>query len=311
MDSRAFRRFRRNKGALAGLVLVVAVTVVGLLGPWLAPYDPVEQFTDALLLGNGLPAGPGVEPGHWLGGDILARDELSRLLSGARVSMLVAYLATALAVLIGVSLGLVSGYVGGRVDTLLMRMVDIVLSMPFLLIAIVMQRVWDAPGIWTICVVLGVLSWTTLARVTRAKTMEARELDYIHAARALGLRHIRILARHVLPNVIGPIIAIATILVARMIIAESALSFLGLGVRPPTASWGSMLNDSQSLLLGVPRLTLYPAVLISMAVFGFNLFGEGLRDAFDPKDLTPAPYRMDGARRRPRRDSPTRRLDRR
>ncbi len=284
MDSRAFRRFRRNKGALAGLVLVVAVTVLGLLGPWLAPYDPVEQFTDALLLGNGLPAGPGAEPGHWLGGDILARDELSRLLSGARVSMLVAYLATALAVLIGVTLGLVSGYVGGRVDTLLMRMVDVVLSMPFLLIAIVMQRVWDAPGIWTICVVLGVLSWTTLARVTRAKTMEARELDYVLAARALGLRHIRILARHVLPNVIGPIIAIATILVARMIIAESALSFLGLGVRPPTASWGSMLNDSQSLLLGVPRLTLYPAVLISMAVFGFNLFGEGLRDAFDPKD---------------------------
>jgi ABC-type dipeptide/oligopeptide/nickel transport system permease subunit len=284
MDSRAFRRFRRNKGALAGLVLVVAVTALGLMGPWLAPFDPVEQFADALLLHNGLPAGPGIEPGHWLGGDILARDELSRLLSGARVSMLVAYLATALAVLIGVTLGLVSGYVGGRVDTFLMRLVDVVLSMPFLLIAIVMQRVWDAPGIWTICVVLGVLSWTTLARVTRAKTMEARELDYIQAARALGLRHFRILARHVLPNVIGPIIAIATILVARMIIAESALSFLGLGVRPPTASWGSMLNDSQSLLLGVPRLTLYPAILISMAVFGFNLFGEGLRDAFDPKD---------------------------
>jgi len=284
MDSRAFRRFRRNKGALAGLILVVAVTALGLLGPWLAPYDPVEQFTDSLLLHNGLPAGPGLEPGHWLGGDILARDELSRLLSGARVSMLVAYLATTLAVLIGVTLGLVSGYVGGRVDTFLMRLVDVVLSMPFLLIAIVMQRVWDAPGIWTICIILGVLSWTTLARVTRAKTMEARELDYIQAAQALGLRHFRILSRHVLPNVIGPIVAIATILVARMIIAESALSFLGLGVRPPTASWGSMLNDSQSLLLGVPRLTLYPAVLISMAVFGFNLFGEGLRDAFDPKD---------------------------
>jgi ABC-type dipeptide/oligopeptide/nickel transport system permease subunit len=284
MDSRAFRRFRRNKGALAGLVLVVLVTVLGLVGPWLAPHDPVQQFTDTLLLKNGLPAGPGAAPGHFLGGDVLARDELSRLLSGARISMLVAYLATALAVVIGVSLGLVSGYVGGRADTLLMRLVDIVLSMPFLLIAIVMQRVFDAPGIWTICIVLGVLSWTTLARVTRAKTMEARELDYIQAARALGLRHFRILARHVLPNVLGPIIAIATIMVARMIIAESALSFLGLGVRPPTASWGSMLNDSQSLLLGVPRLTLYPAVLISMAVFGFNLFGEGLRDAFDPKD---------------------------
>jgi ABC-type dipeptide/oligopeptide/nickel transport system permease subunit len=284
MDSRAFRRFRRNKGAVAGLVLVIAVTVLGIAGPWFAPYDPVEQFTDTLLLDNGLPAGPGVTQGHWLGGDDLARDELSRLLSGARVSMLVAYLATGLAVLIGVVIGLVSGYVGGRLDTLLMRLVDVVLSMPFLLIAIVMQRVFDAPGIWTICIVLGVLSWTTLARVTRAKTMEARELDYVQAARALGLRHFRILARHVLPNVAGPIIAIATIMVARMIIAESALSFLGLGVRPPTASWGSMLNDSQSLLLGVPRLTLYPAVLISMAVFGFNLFGEGLRDAFDPKD---------------------------
>lgn len=284
MDSRAFRRFRRNKGALAGLALVFLVTLLGLLGPWLAPYDPVEQFTDTLLLDNGLPAGPAVAPGHLLGGDVLARDELSRLLSGARVSMLVAYLATALAVLIGVTLGLVSGYLGGRVDTGLMRLVDVVLSMPFLLLAIVMQRVWETPGIWTICVVLGVLSWTTLARVTRAKTMEARELDYVQAARALGLRHFRILARHVLPNVAGPIVAIATILVARMIIAESALSFLGLGVRPPTASWGSMLNDSQSLLLGVPRLTLYPALLISMAVFGFNLFGEGLRDAFDPKD---------------------------
>lgn len=284
MDSRAFRRFRRNKGALVGLVLVIVVTLLGVAGPWLAPYDPVDQFTETLLLDDGLPTGPGVAPGHWLGGDDLARDELSRLLSGARVSMLVAYLATGLALLIGVSIGLVSGYLGGRVDTVLMRLVDVVLSMPFLLIAIVMQRVFDAPGIWTICVVLGVLSWTTLARVTRAKTMEARELDYIQAARALGLRHVRILARHVLPNVAGPIIAIATIMVARMIIAESALSFLGLGVRPPTASWGSMLNDSQSLLLGVPRLTLYPAVLISMAVFGFNLFGEGLRDAFDPKD---------------------------
>ncbi len=284
MDSRVFRRFRRNKGAFVGLVLVVAVTALGVFGPWLAPFDPAEQLTESLLLPNGLPAGPGVAPGHWLGGDMLARDELSRLLSGARVSMLVAYLATALAVLIGVTLGLVSGYVGGRLDNFLMRLVDVVLSMPFLLIAIVMQRVFDAPGIWTICIVLGVLSWTTLARITRAKTMEARELDYIQAARALGLRHFRILARHVLPNVIGPIIAIATIMVARMIIAESALSFLNLGVRPPTASWGSMLSESQSLLLGVPRLTLYPAALISMAVFGFNLFGEGLRDAFDPKD---------------------------
>jgi ABC-type dipeptide/oligopeptide/nickel transport system permease subunit len=284
MNSRAFRRFRRNKGALLGLVLVLLVTFLGLAGPWLAPFDPAEQFTDTLIQANGLPVGPGVVSGHRLGGDSLGRDELSRLLHGARVSMLVAYLATAIALVIGVAVGLIAGYVGGFTDTLLMRGVDLVLSMPFLLLAIVMQRVWDAPGVLAICVVLGVLSWTTLARITRAKTMEARELDYIQAARALGFRHTRILLRHVLPNVAGPIIAIATILVARMIIAESALSFLGLGVRPPIASWGSMLNDSQSLLLGLPRLTVYPAVLISFAVFGFNLFGEGLRDAFDPKD---------------------------
>lgn len=284
MNSRAFRRFRRNKGALLGLVLVLLVTFLGLAGPWLAPFDPAEQFTDTLIQADGLPVGPGVVSGHRLGGDGLGRDELSRLLHGARVSMLVAYLATAIALVIGVAVGLIAGYVGGFTDILLMRGVDLVLSMPFLLLAIVMQRVWDAPGVLAICVVLGVLSWTTLARITRAKTMEARELDYIQAARALGFRHTRILLRHVLPNVAGPIIAIATILVARMIIAESALSFLGLGVRPPIASWGSMLNDSQSLLLGLPRLTVYPAVLISFAVFGFNLFGEGLRDAFDPKD---------------------------
>ncbi len=284
MDFRAFRRFRRNKGALAGLVLVVAVTVLGLWGPWLAPYDPAEQFTGALLLDNGLPAGPRQAPGHWLGGDVLGRDELSRLFHGARVSMLVAYLATALALVIGVTVGLVSGYIGGRVDGTMMRFVDVVLSMPFLLLAIVMQRVLDSPGIWAICVVLGVLSWTTLARVTRAKTLEARELDYVQAARALGLHHLRIVLRHVLPNVAGPIIAITTILVARMILAESALSFLGLGVPPPIASWGSMLSEGEPLVMATPRLLLYPAVLISAAVFGFNLLGEGLRDAFDPKD---------------------------
>jgi ABC-type dipeptide/oligopeptide/nickel transport system permease subunit len=156
--------------------------------------------------------------------------------------------------------------------------------MPFLLIAIVAQKIYDAPGILSLCIILGALSWTTLARVTRTKTMEIRRLDFVEAARALGASHLRIVLRHVLPNVAGPIIAISTIMVAQMILAESAMSFLGLGVRPPTASWGSMLSESQSLLLGEPRLMIYPAVLISLAVFGFNLFGEGLRDAFDPKD---------------------------
>ncbi len=282
MDSRAFRRFRKNKGALLGLVLVLTVTVVGIAGPWLAPFDPASQFGDVLLQENGLPAGPTGQ--HLLGGDVLGRDELSRLLHGARVSMIVAFLATAIALLIGVTVGLISGYVGGRTDGAMMRLVDVVLSMPFLLLAIVMQRVWDSPGLTAICVVLGILSWTTLARVTRAKTMEVSQLEYVQAAQALGLRHPMILLRHVLPNVAGPIIAITTILVARMILAESALSFLGLGVRPPIASWGSMLSEAEPLVMATPKLLLYPALMISTAVFGFNLFGEGLRDAFDPKD---------------------------
>ena len=268
---------------MIGLVLVGIVTLLGIAGPWLAPFDPAAQFGEQLLLDSGLPAGPGAG-GHVLGGDVLGRDELSRLMHGARVSMIVAFVATGIAMVIGVAVGLLSGFFGGRLDTGMMRLVDLVLSMPFLLLAIVMQRVWDSPGLTTICIILGVLSWTTLARVTRAKTMEVGKLEFIDAGRALGMSRRRILLRHILPNVAGPIIAIATILVARMIIAESALSFLGLGVKPPIASWGSMLNESQELLMGTPRLTVYPALLITMAVFGFNLFGEGLRDAFDPKE---------------------------
>ena len=140
------------------------------------------------------------------------------------------------------------------------------------------------PGIFTLCLILGALSWTTLARVTRTKTLEMRRHDFVEAARGVGAGHARIIFRHILPNVAGPIIAIATLMVANMIVAESAMSFLGLGVRPPTASWVSMLSESNTLLFGEPRLTLYPAALISLAVFGFNLFGEGLRDAFDPKE---------------------------
>ncbi len=284
MDPRAFRRFRKNKGALFGLFLVAVVTSLGLFGPLLAPHDPATQFREELVRDNGLPVGPGEREDHLLGGDPLGRDELSRLLNGAQVSMAVAYGATGLAVLIGVLVGLLSGYLEGPFDAIAMRLVDLVLSMPFLLIAIVAQKIFDAPGILTLCLILGALSWTTLARVTRAKTLEVRRYDFVEAARAVGAAHARIVFRHVLPNVAGPIIAIATMMVANMIVAESAMSFLGLGVRPPTASWGSMLSESQTLLLGEPRLTIYPAVLISMAVFGFNLFGEGLRDAFDPKE---------------------------
>ena len=298
MDPRAWTRFRRNKGALVGAALVLVITLMGVVGPALAPHPPGQQFREELLTEQGLPEPPMAVEGHLLGGDgPLGRDELSRLLHGALVSMSVAYLATLLALLIGVSIGLVSGYFQGAIDVAAMRTVDLILSMPFLLIAIVIQKVIPVQAanadptaldellmVLPLCLILGSLSWTTLARVTRAKTMEASAQEYVQAARALGMTHTRILFRHILPNIAGPIIAIATLMVARMIIAESALSFLGLGVAPPTPSWGGMLSESESLKIAAPHLLLIPAALIATAVFGFNLFGEGLRDAFDPKD---------------------------
>jgi len=285
MDPRAFRRFRRNKGALVGAALVAAVTATATIGPFLAPQDPIATHPDTLIGENGIPLGPGdhVE-GYPLGGDTLGRDMLSRLLHGGKVSMQVAYFATALAVAIGVLVGITTGYFGGALDFLAMRFVDVLLSIPFLLIAIAIQRVWENPALWSLVVLLGLLSWTSLARVTRAKTMQVRELEYVQAARALGMSHGRILFRHVLPNVMGPIIVIGTTMVAQMIIAESALSFLGLGVKPPTPSWGSMLREGQDYISVAPRLLGYPAALIVATVFGFNLLGEGLRDALDPKD---------------------------
>jgi peptide/nickel transport system permease protein len=284
MDPRAWRRFRKNKGALFGGALVLFVTLTALLGPFLAPHDPNEQFRETLIGDDGTLAGIGQVASHLLGADGIGRDHLSRLLHGGSISMLVAYFATALAIAIGTFAGITAGYFGGFVDTLWMRGVDLLLSLPFLLVAIALVRVIDDPDLWVLVLMMALLSWTTLARVTRAKTMQVRELEYIQAARALGMSHARILFRHVLPNVLGPIIVLGTTLVARMILFESALSFLGLGVQPPQASWGSMLQEGQALLDATPRLMLLPAALITMTVFGFNLLGEGLRDAFDPKD---------------------------
>ncbi len=283
-DPRALRRFRKNRGATAGLVLVVLVTSAAVLGPFLAPHNPEEQHLEELLHDNGLPYAPGENPDYILGADTMGRDELSRLLHGGAVSMQVAFFATGLAVFIGLMVGLSAGYFGGAVDAVAMRVVDVLLSLPFLLIVIAVQRVIDRPDLWVLFLILGGLSWTTLARVTRAKTMQVRELEYVQAARALGMGHGRILFRHVLPNVLGPAIVIGTTLVAQMIIAESAMSFLGFGVQAPDASWGSMLREGQQYLGHAPRLVLFSGLLIMATVFGFNLLGEGLRDAFDPKD---------------------------
>lgn len=282
MDPRAWKRFRKNKGALAGLVLVSVVAFLAIFGPWLAPHDYTEQDR-VNLLDNGIPVGPGEVEGYYLGADTLGRDELSRLLQGGSVSLQVSIVATLIAVFLGLLIGVSSGYFGGFIDFVAMRIVDIALSFPFLLIIIAIQSVVESPGLWALSVILGLLSWTTLARVTRAKTMQVRELEYVQAARALGMSEARVLLKHVLPNVLGPAIVIGTTLVAQMIIVESAMSYLGFGVQTPEASWGSLLREGQDMATRIPGLLVYPSALIVMTVFGFNLLGEGLRDALDPK----------------------------
>lgn len=277
-----WQRLRKSPRSLLGAALVVFAFASAFVGPFFAPFDPNEQFANALDRATGLPLGPSAV--HWLGSDQVGRDELSRLLAGGSVSLSVALAATALATLIGTLIGVSAGYFGKYVDDGLMRVVDVLLSLPFLLIVIALHRVIDSPSTWLLAVILGGLSWTTMARVVRARTQQVTSLEYVTAARALGMSETRIVLRHVVPNVLTPVVVIATSLVAQMVIAESAMSFLGLGVTPPTSSWGSMLNDAQGLMSHAPRLMLLPSALIFATVFGFNLLGEGMRDAFDPRD---------------------------
>lgn len=280
LDPRSFTRLRKNRGALLGLFLVACVSATALFGPLFSPYPPNEQFSDGLGP-DGMPRPPDTQ--FLLGTDNLGRDELSRLLHGGQASIQVALLATALALALGISVGLIAGYAGGLVDSFAMRLVDVLLSLPFLLVAIAVNRALPKTSPTTLCVLLGLLSWPALARVTRAKVLSFKEREFVEAARALGASTPRILLRHILPNVLGPAVVIGTTMVAEMIIAESAMSFLGLGVAPPEATWGSMLYEGREFMGHAPRLLVAPAVLIATTVFGFNLLGEGLRDALDPK----------------------------
>jgi len=281
VDPRALARFRRNKGALVGLAIVVAMVALSLLAPLLAPHDPNASYKSRTLTAEGVPVGPSGE--FPLGADSVGRCELSRLLHGGRVSLAVAFAATAIVVVVGTAVGIVAGYAGGLVDAGLMRGVDALMSFPFLLVVMALNRILHRPGLWVVFLVLGLLSWLSLARLVRARTLQLRELEFVFAARALGASPWRVVTRHIFPNLASLVVVVATTLVAQMIVAESVLSYLGVGVTPPAASWGSMLQEGESLTRAVPRLTLAPGLAILVTVVGFNLLGEGLRDALDPK----------------------------
>jgi ABC-type dipeptide/oligopeptide/nickel transport system permease subunit len=270
------RRLLRDTRARVGITVVVVMVLAALLAPLIARYDPTAIDLVGQLVS------PGSE--HWLGTDVQGRDVWARLVYGARVSLAVGVISQTVALLLGVSLGLVAGYYGKWVDEVVMRLADVTLAFPTLLLLIAMVAALQ-PSMWVVFATIGVVGWAGMARLVRAQVLVVRQLEYVQAIRALGGRGPRIMLRHVLPNVIAPVVIAATLGVAGAIMAEAALSFLGLGVQPPTASWGAMIADGRDLaqLRGAPWTSLFPGLAIGAAVLGFNLLGDALRDALDPR----------------------------
>ena len=265
---------RRRRLAMAGGSVIVLLVVVGIAGPWIAPYDPLDQDLSKSLLGPSW--------SHWFGTDSFGRDILSRVLYGARISLIVGIASQGIAFSLGVAMGLVSGYYGGRVDSVIMRLADVTLAFPTLLLLIAITAAFQ-PGLTVVFVAIGVVGWAGLARLVRSQTLVVRELDFVQAARALGMNDLRLLARHVLPNTLAPAIIAVTLGMAGAILLEAALSFIGLGAQPPTPSWGSMISDGRDFLRTAPWISVFPGLAIGLVVLGFNLFGDGLRDAMDPR----------------------------
>ncbi len=257
-----------------GLAFVLTMSMAALLAPWIAPYDPNALHLDAILL-------PPCEA-FPLGTDQLGRDVFSRLLYGGRISLWVGFVAVSISVSIGLMLGLISGYFGGLVDEGIMRGVDIMLCFPsfFLILAVI---AFLEPSLTNIMVVIGLTSWMGVARLVRAETLSLRQRDFVAAARLNGASTTRILSIHILPNALSPVLVSATLGIAGAILVESSLSFLGLGVQPPTASWGNMLLEGKNVLEIAPWLSLYPGIAILLTVLGYNLLGESLRDILDPR----------------------------
>ncbi|HAR97887.1 MAG TPA: ABC transporter permease [Syntrophales bacterium] len=274
MRSDFWRRFLENRMAVAGSVVVLALFVVSLFAPWLAPYDPSAIDLEKVLMP---PSGD-----HWLGTDPLGRDVLSRMIWGARISLKVGFVATGIAILIGAVLGAVAGYYGGWTDAVIMRFVDIMLCFPafFLILAVIAIL---EPSIWNIMLIIGVTGWMGITRLVRADFISLKERDFVLAARVIGASDLRIIFVHILPNAMASVLVTATLGVAGAILTESALSFLGIGVQPPTPSWGNILTAGKDNIDIAWWLSLYPGLAILVTVLGYNLLGEGLRDALDPR----------------------------
>jgi peptide/nickel transport system permease protein len=270
----AWGQFRRNRLALAGLGIVVLLLVAALGAPWLSPFDPAKQ---SLIEKRARPGGK-----FLLGADEFGRDILSRVIHGSRVALVVSVLSVAVALTLGLTLGGLAGFLGGWTDALVMRATEVLLAFPYLLLAIAVVSALG-PGVVNTTLAVGIWGAPTVIRVVRGAVLVARETEYVSAARALGATAPRVLTRHVLRNVLPTVIVYSTLFMANAILVEAALSFLGLGVQPPTPSWGLMVSTGRDLLLVAPHVATIPGLAILLAVLGFNLLGDGLRDALDPR----------------------------
>ena len=268
-----WKELKKNKVAMVSVVLLAILIIAVLLAP-LSPYDPYKLDASQKLLG--------ISSSHWFGTDEYGRDYFTRTLYGGRVSLLVGFMSMIMTVVIGTSLGVFSGYVGGKVDMFLMSFTDIFLALPSMLLMVILNT-FLKPGLPTLIVVLSLFSWASVARITRAETMSLKERDFVVATQNLGASNFRVIIKHIIPNILGPVIVAASLSVANAILMESSLSFLGLGVQIPRASWGSMLQGAQAHILDYPLLAVYPGVMILITVLSFNLLGDILRNALDPK----------------------------
>lgn len=273
-SGRVWRQLKKNRLAMAGLVVLVIMAIVSLITPWVAPYSFEAQN---LALGASPPS-----LSHWLGTDPLGRDLLTRIMYGGRVSLMVGVAATAVSLLVGVVWGAVAGYVGGRVDAFMMRLVDILYALPFMIFVILLVVVFGQ-SILLLFLAIGLVEWLTMARIVRGEVRSLKQQSFISAAIVTGLTTPRIIRRHVLPNIVGPVVIYITLTIPSVMLFEAFLSFLGLGVQPPQSSWGLLIAAGVETMEEYPWLLIFPGIALSLTLFALNFLGDGLRDAFDPK----------------------------
>ena len=272
--SDALRRLLKNKAAVGGAIVLLILFILAALAPWIAPYPYAYQNLD---LGASPPSAE-----HLLGTDILGRDLYSRILYGARVSLLVGFVATTVALFIGVSWGLIAGYFGGKIDTVMMRIVDVLYGIPFIIFIILLMVVFGR-NLWLLFIAIGAVEWLTMARIVRGQVLSLKNQEFILAAQAMGVSNFSMFKRHLLPNILGPIAVYATLTIPQVMLLESFLSFLGLGIQPPMSSWGTLIKDGVESMEEYSWLLIYPGLTFTITLFALNFFGDGLRDALDPK----------------------------